>query len=134
MKSASDTITRNPSAMQLRYLQTLNTISAEKNSTIIFPVPLGGIRLQNFGIPLPGFSMHYFQTCCATWLAGESHNSVGKKATGYMGGRISLLPPNSCSQRTHVLSWKRKIIRTKVNLNKDFSNVHPFRCPVKQNG
>ncbi len=25
---------------QLRYLQTLNTISAEKNSTIIFPVPM----------------------------------------------------------------------------------------------
>ena len=40
LKSASDTITRNPSAMQLRYLQTLNTISAEKNSTIIFPVPI----------------------------------------------------------------------------------------------
>jgi erythrocyte band 7 integral membrane protein len=26
--------------LQLRYLQTLNTISAEKNSTIIFPLPL----------------------------------------------------------------------------------------------
>ena len=65
-------------AIQFRF-QTLNSISAEKNSTIIFPVPLGGIGIQNFGIPLPGFSMHYFQTCCATWLAGESHNSVGKK-------------------------------------------------------
>lgn len=27
-------------ALQLRYLQTLNTISAEKNSTIIFPIPI----------------------------------------------------------------------------------------------
>ena len=27
---------------QLRYLQTLNSISAEHNSTIIFPVPIGG--------------------------------------------------------------------------------------------
>ncbi len=26
--------------MQLRYLQTLNNISAEKNSTIVFPVPI----------------------------------------------------------------------------------------------
>ena len=26
--------------MQLRYLQTLNNISAEKNSTIVFPVPV----------------------------------------------------------------------------------------------
>lgn len=25
---------------QLRYLQTLNSISAEKNSTIVFPVPI----------------------------------------------------------------------------------------------
>ncbi|MEQ2203409.1 hypothetical protein XENOCAPTIV_029695, partial [Xenoophorus captivus] len=29
-----------PSALQLRYLQTLNTIAAEKNSTIIFPLPM----------------------------------------------------------------------------------------------
>ena len=26
--------------LQLRYLQTLNNISAEKNSTIVFPVPV----------------------------------------------------------------------------------------------
>ena len=26
--------------LQLRYLQTLNSISAEKNSTIVFPVPI----------------------------------------------------------------------------------------------
>merc|ERR1712106_741560 len=29
-----------PAALQLRYLQTLNSISAENNSTIIFPVPI----------------------------------------------------------------------------------------------
>ena len=28
-----------PAALQLRYLQTLNTISAQQNSTIIFPLP-----------------------------------------------------------------------------------------------
>jgi hypothetical protein len=28
------------SLFQLRYLQTLNNISAEKNSTIVFPVPI----------------------------------------------------------------------------------------------
>ncbi|MBU1049971.1 slipin family protein [Candidatus Bipolaricaulota bacterium] len=31
---------RNPSALQLRYLQTLNDISAENASTIVFPVPI----------------------------------------------------------------------------------------------
>ncbi|KAL3870661.1 hypothetical protein ACJMK2_038708 [Sinanodonta woodiana] len=40
LKEAADIISESPSALQLRYLQTLNTIAAEKNSTIIFPVPV----------------------------------------------------------------------------------------------
>ena len=40
LKEASDIMSESSSALQLRYLQTLNTISAEKNSTIIFPLPI----------------------------------------------------------------------------------------------
>ncbi|XP_072015288.1 band 7 protein AGAP004871-like [Amphiura filiformis] len=40
LKEASEIISESPAALQLRYLQTLNTISAEKNSTIIFPLPI----------------------------------------------------------------------------------------------
>ena len=40
LKRASDIISGNPQAMQLRYLQTLNSISAENNSTIVFPLPI----------------------------------------------------------------------------------------------
>ncbi|XP_054896582.1 stomatin-like [Poeciliopsis prolifica] len=40
LKEASLVISEAPSALQLRYLQTLNTIAAEKNSTIIFPLPM----------------------------------------------------------------------------------------------
>ena len=40
LKEASDIMEESTSALQLRYLQTLNTISAEKNSTIIFPLPI----------------------------------------------------------------------------------------------
>lgn len=40
LKEAADIIKESPAALQLRYLQTLNTISAEKNSTIIFPLPI----------------------------------------------------------------------------------------------
>jgi erythrocyte band 7 integral membrane protein len=40
LRDASEIIACSPSALQLRYLQTLNTISAEKNSTIIFPIPM----------------------------------------------------------------------------------------------
>ena len=40
LKEAADIIAMSPAALQLRYLQTLNSISAEKNSTIIFPLPM----------------------------------------------------------------------------------------------
>merc|ERR1712190_593791 len=40
LKEASDIISESPAALQLRYLQTLTHISAEKNSTIIFPLPI----------------------------------------------------------------------------------------------
>lgn len=37
---AANTMAKEPAALQLRYLQTLTEIAVEKNSTIIFPVPL----------------------------------------------------------------------------------------------
>uniref|UniRef100_A0A8C7GQL7 Stomatin (EPB72)-like 3a n=1 Tax=Oncorhynchus kisutch TaxID=8019 RepID=A0A8C7GQL7_ONCKI len=40
LKEASLVIAESPSGLQLRYLQTLTTIAAEKNSTIIFPLPI----------------------------------------------------------------------------------------------
>lgn len=40
LKEAADVMSESPAALQLRYLQTLNSIAAEKNSTIIFPLPL----------------------------------------------------------------------------------------------
>ncbi len=44
LAEAAEIISQNPSAMQLRYLQTLTEISVEKNSTIIFPVPIELMR------------------------------------------------------------------------------------------
>merc|ERR1712179_397535 len=40
LKEASDIISESPAALQLRYLQTLSNIAAEKNSTIVFPLPI----------------------------------------------------------------------------------------------
>ncbi len=39
LKEASDVINNSKAALQLRYLQTLNTISAQNNQTIVFPLP-----------------------------------------------------------------------------------------------
>lgn len=46
LKEASLVITESPSGLQLRYLQTLSSIAAEWNSTIIFPLPID--MLQSF--------------------------------------------------------------------------------------
>ncbi|CAL4066467.1 unnamed protein product, partial [Meganyctiphanes norvegica] len=40
LKEAAEVISLAPAALQLRYLQTLSSISAEQNSTIIFPFPI----------------------------------------------------------------------------------------------
>ncbi|KAL1457508.1 hypothetical protein WDU94_007730, partial [Cyamophila willieti] len=40
LKEAADIIVESPAALQLRYMQTLQSISQEKNSTIIFPIPV----------------------------------------------------------------------------------------------
>jgi regulator of protease activity HflC (stomatin/prohibitin superfamily) len=40
LTAAADIISRNPQALQLRFLGTLSEIATEKNSTIIFPLPI----------------------------------------------------------------------------------------------
>ena len=40
LKDAANVIAQAPNAMQLRFLQTMVEVSAEKNSTLIFPVPI----------------------------------------------------------------------------------------------
>jgi len=40
LRQAADVISGNPTALQLRYLQTLTEVASEKNSTTIFPVPI----------------------------------------------------------------------------------------------
>ncbi|MDK2896959.1 MAG: hypothetical protein PWP04_1079 [Candidatus Atribacteria bacterium] len=49
LSQAAEIIAQNPIALQLRYLQTLNDISAENASTIVFPIPLE--MLQVFSKP-----------------------------------------------------------------------------------
>ena len=54
LAAAAHVIATEPASMQLRYLQTLTEIAAEKNSTILFPVPIEmlallGMKLQKAG-------------------------------------------------------------------------------------
>lgn len=45
LTQAAETMSRNPMALQMRYLQTLVEISSEKNSTVIFPLPIDLIKM-----------------------------------------------------------------------------------------
>jgi regulator of protease activity HflC (stomatin/prohibitin superfamily) len=40
LAEAAEVLARQPQAIQLRYLETLTTIGADKNSTVVFPLPL----------------------------------------------------------------------------------------------
>lgn len=44
LRKAADVISGNPQALQLRFLGTLSEVATEKNSTIIFPIPLDLIK------------------------------------------------------------------------------------------
>ena len=53
LAEAAAILAREPQALQLRYLETLTVIAADKNSTIVFPLPLEliGPMLQRFVAP-----------------------------------------------------------------------------------
>lgn len=44
LSEAADIMAKNPVTVQLRFLQTLGEIATEKNSTIVFPVPIDLLR------------------------------------------------------------------------------------------
>ncbi len=48
LAQAADIISRNPQALQLRFLGTLTEIATEKNSTIVFPLPMELLRAFSF--------------------------------------------------------------------------------------
>ncbi len=48
LTQAADIISRNPQALQLRFLSTLTEIATEKNSTIVFPLPLEILRAFSY--------------------------------------------------------------------------------------
>ena len=51
LTQAADIISRNPQALQLRFLSTLTEIATEKNSTIVFPLPLEFLKAFDYTRP-----------------------------------------------------------------------------------
>lgn len=48
LTKAADIISTNPQALQLRFLGTLTEIATEKNSTIVFPIPLDMLKAFSY--------------------------------------------------------------------------------------
>jgi regulator of protease activity HflC (stomatin/prohibitin superfamily) len=57
LAEAAEVINRNPVTIQLRYLQTLTEIGAEKNTTVVFPLPIdlitAFVRAQSLDVEEP---------------------------------------------------------------------------------
>jgi regulator of protease activity HflC (stomatin/prohibitin superfamily) len=53
LHDASEVLSRSPSALQLRYLQTLLELGTNQNSTIVFPLPMDLIRPFLDSLPRP---------------------------------------------------------------------------------
>ncbi|HBL16165.1 MAG TPA: hypothetical protein DD417_05235, partial [Elusimicrobia bacterium] len=51
LAQAGEIVSKNPATLQLRYLQTMAEIAVDKNSTILFPLPIDLLApfLKNFG-------------------------------------------------------------------------------------
>ena len=86
LKEAADVINESPFAIQLRYLQTLSTISAEKNSTIIFPLPVD--LVTHFMQSKPSSSSLSVMASSTTSPVGTSGGGGGAR-TGVRGGAES---------------------------------------------
>lgn len=59
LKDAAEMLSREPAAMQLRYLQTLTQVAGDKSSTLVFPVPVDLIgqlfnQRENRAAPVKG--------------------------------------------------------------------------------
>jgi regulator of protease activity HflC (stomatin/prohibitin superfamily) len=82
LAQAAQVIGSQPATLQLRYLQTLTEIAVEKNSTIIFPLPIDLVE------PLLGILKHRAEATSVNGYEGRSPSPTN----GYEGPVTSLEP------------------------------------------
>jgi len=96
LRHAAEIVADSPAALQLRYLQTLNSISAENNSTIIFPVPIDILSC------VMGASHNHMQQLPPGFMSAFPVPNIGPAPTSSVpsvGQPLSSpIPPNSTSQ------------------------------------
>ncbi|CAM5603817.1 slipin family protein [Streptomyces narbonensis] len=76
LAEAAEVMSEQPAALQLRLLQTVMAVSAEKNSTLVLPIPVELLRFLERATPTAG-----------------APDEVGAEAGGEAGGQPAALPP-----------------------------------------
>jgi regulator of protease activity HflC (stomatin/prohibitin superfamily) len=84
LAQAANVIGSQPATLQLRYLQTLTEIAVEKNSTIIFPLPIDLVE------PLLGIMRHHAGASSVNGYEGLSSSTANRQD-----GPVTSLPPKS---------------------------------------
>ncbi len=84
LAQAANVIGSQPATLQLRYLQTLTEIAVEKNSTIIFPLPIDLVE------PLLGIMKHHAEASSVNGYEGLSSSTANRQD-----GPVTSLPPKS---------------------------------------
>jgi regulator of protease activity HflC (stomatin/prohibitin superfamily) len=87
LRDAADVISGNPSALQLRYMQTLTEIGATQNSTVIFPLPLDVLK-------------PFLDGAAAGAAAPSEQESAGRAALDRAAGPGPELDPDGHLRRT----------------------------------
>jgi regulator of protease activity HflC (stomatin/prohibitin superfamily) len=93
LADAADVIGRNPTTLQLRYLQTLREIGGSQNSTVVFPMPIDLVRPVLDAIGRGGGAQDADQ-------GGEERRSLGAGQGGALGPGDAASPLREPVQRT----------------------------------
>ena len=125
---------------QLRYLQTLNSIAAEKNSTIIFPVPLELFRTSKLGSPIrtpqpTHFDIHQTESEKERMreekiVSDEARRQQGvddaamiHESFGWFFDLKMLKNVMECSMRLKLTSWKSNMLVKNKKMDESWSTM-----------
>jgi regulator of protease activity HflC (stomatin/prohibitin superfamily) len=91
LADAADVISRNPTTLQLRYLQTLREIGATQNSTVVFPMPIDLIK------PV-------LDVMAQSGAAGQVEDGVAEEPPSLTGGDRGALGPGTAMPQSRRAS------------------------------
>jgi hypothetical protein len=115
LKEAAETISKSSTAMQLRYLQTLNIIANERGSTILFPLPIDilgpmvclpsawNVHVLSL-LSLPSRHKEWVVVVLVAFRLSKWYRRQGKKVPSHLFEPINLVCACTCMELYHVVT------------------------------